>query len=191
MTSPAIAAVPSSARMQASLRRFWRWLSSPRVFLSLIMLVVMFVMVVIPLYELVKTTITWQQIDLTRNPDAEIGGLTLYHWIRMLTVRLGKIYTYTPLENSMVVSMGTTLLALIIGGLLAWLVVRTDMPGRKVINQLAVMPSIMPLWTLAQAWLVVFKNRMTGGTPGLYEALVGSAPPEWLSYGAMPIIILT
>lgn len=189
MTSTAISEIPYSLRMQASLRRFTRWLSSPKVILSLIMLAVMFVMVVIPLYRLVVTTITWQAIDLVNHPEAVQGELTTYHWVRMLTGRLGQIYTYTPLRNSMTVAVGSTLLALLIGGSLAWLVVRTDLPGRKVINQLAVMPYIMPSWTLAQAWLVLFKNRLTGGTPGLYEFLVGQAPPDWLSYGAVPIII--
>ena len=189
MTSVTISEVPSSARLQAALRRFYRWVSAPWVILSLIMLAVMFVMVVIPLYRLLVTTITWQSIDLVNHPEAVLGKVTLYHWIRMLTGRLGMIYTYTPLRNSIVVATGSTLLALAIGGLLAWLVVRTDLPGRKVINQLAVLPYIMPSWTLAQAWLVLFKNRLTGGTPGLYEFLAGQAPPDWLSYGAVPIII--
>ena len=89
----------------------------------------------------------------------------------------------------MVVALGATLLALLIGGSMAWLVVRTDMPGRKLINQLAVLPYIMPSWTLAQAWLVFFKNRLTGGTPGVFEYFVGQSPPNWLSYGPVPIII--
>jgi iron(III) transport system permease protein len=89
----------------------------------------------------------------------------------------------------MTIAVGSTLLALAIGGSLAWLVVRTDMPGRKLINQLAVVPYIMPSWTLAQAWLVFFKNRLSGGTPGVFEFLVGQAPPNWLSYGPVPIII--
>lgn len=189
MSSAAYSEAPPSIRLQASLRRFIRWLTTPRVVLSLIMLAVMFVMVIIPLYRLVETTVTWQPIDLVNHPEAVEGELTLFHWIRMLTGRLGKIYTYTPLRNSMTVAIGSTLLALTIGGALAWLVVRTDLPGRKLINQLAVMPYIMPSWTLAQAWLVVFKNRLTGGTPGLFEYIVGQPPPDWLSYGAVPIII--
>jgi len=153
------------------------------------MLVLMFVMVIIPLYSLVKTTVTWSQHDLTRVPDAKVGGLTIFHWVRMLTGVIGRIYTYTPLQHSMTVAIGATLLALVIGGALAWLVVRTDMPGRRIINQLAVLPYIMPSWTLAQAWLVLFKNRLSGGTPGLFEYVVGQAPPNWLSYGPVPIII--
>ncbi len=107
----------------------------------------------------------------------------------MLTGRLAQIYTYAPLRHSMTVAIGSTLLALLIGGTLAWLVIRTDMPGRKLINQLAVIPYIMPSWTLAQAWVVFFKNRLSGGTPGVFEYLLGHAPPDWLSYGPVPIII--
>jgi iron(III) transport system permease protein len=184
-----IASQPFSQRLLASSRRFFRWLTSTRVVLSLIMLVVMFVMVIIPLYKLVETTVTWQAHDLTRVPTAVEGEFTLFHWVRMLTGVIGKIYTYTPLQHSMTIAIGSTLLALAIGGSLAWLVVRTDMPGRKLVNQLAVLPYIMPSWTLAQAWLVFFKNRLTGGTPGVFEFLVGVAPPDWLSYGPVPIII--
>jgi len=173
----------------AASRRFIRWITSPRVVLSLIMLVVMFYLVIIPIYRMVETTVTWQPHDLTRVPDAEVGKLTAFHYVRMLTGVFGKIYMYTPLRHSMTVAIGATLLALLIGGTLAWLVVRTDMPGRKLINQLAVIPYIMPSWTLAQAWLVFFKNRLSGGTPGVYEYLVGQSPPSWLSYGPVPIII--
>ncbi len=189
MPETTIAPQPFSERLTSNSRRFLRWLTRPQVVLSLVMLVLMFVMVIVPLYQLVATSLTWQQIDLTRNPQAELGKLTLFHYVRMLTGILGKIYTYIPLTHSMTIAVGSTLLALVIGGSLAWLVVRTDMPGRKLINQLAVVPYIMPSWTLAQAWLVFFKNRLSGGTPGVFEFLVGQPPPSWLSYGPVPIII--
>ena len=189
MAVPAIAPQPLSLRLLATSRRFLHWLTKPQVVLALIMLVVMFYMVIIPLYKLVETTVTWQDTDLSRVPDAVVGEFTLFHWIRMLTGIFGRIYTYTPLQHSITIAIGTVLLALLIGGSLAWLVVRTDMPGRKLVNQLAVLPYIMPSWTLAQAWLVLFKNRLSGGAPGMYEYLIGQSPPDWLSYGPVPIII--
>jgi iron(III) transport system permease protein len=189
MTSPAPTQESFSLSLLASSRRFFRWLTTARVVLSLLMLAVMFVMVVVPLYRLVATTATWGPTDIPRHPEAVVGNFTIFHYIRMLTGKLGYIYTYTPLRHSMTVAIGATLLALLIGGSLAWLVVRTDMPGRKLINQLAVIPYIMPSWTLAQAWVVLFKNRLSGGTPGFFEFLVGQAPPDWLSYGPVPIII--
>jgi iron(III) transport system permease protein len=189
MDFAASAPLSFSQRFTANSRRFIRWLTTPRVVLSLIMLILMFVMVVIPLYQLVKTTVVWGPTDIPQHPDAVTGQLTIYHYVRMLTGRLGQIYTYAPLRHSMTVAVGSTLLALLIGGTLAWLVIRTDIPGRKMINQLAVIPYIMPSWTLAQAWVVFFKNRLSGGTPGVFEFLVGHAPPDWLSYGPVPIII--
>jgi iron(III) transport system permease protein len=189
MADLAISPQPSSLKFLANSRRFLRWLTSAKVVLALTMLVLMFYMVIIPLYRLAATTLTWQAHDLTTNPDAVVGELTLFHYVRMLTGVLGRIYTYTPLRHSMTIAIGATLLALMIGGSLAWLVVRTDMPGRKLVNQLAVFPYIMPSWTLAQAWLVFFKNRLSGGTPGVFEFLVGHSPPNWLSYGPVPIVI--
>jgi iron(III) transport system permease protein len=181
---------PSSVRILANLRRFFRWLTSPHVLLSLIMLVVMYYMVVIPLFRMVQTTLTWQARDAINIPAAEVGEFTLFHYVRMLTGQLGRIYLYNPLAHSFTISIGATLLALLIGGSLAWLVIRTDMPGRRLVNQLALIPYIMPSWTLAQAWLVFFKSTsFSGGTPGLYEYLVGQPPPTSLSYGPVPIII--
>ncbi len=189
MATSAMAPQSTSMRLVAAARRFFRWLTRTEVLLSLIMLVVMFYMIIIPLYRMVLTTVTWQPRDLVNVPDAEVGGLTLYHYIRMMTGQLGKIYMYTPLRNSLTIATGATLLALMIGGSLAWLVIRTDMPGRKLVNQLALIPYIMPSWTLAQAWLVFFKNRLSGGTSGVFEYLVGQSPPNWLSYGPVPIMI--
>jgi iron(III) transport system permease protein len=146
-------------------------------------------MVVNPLYQLVETTFTWQPVDASRIPGAVAGEFTLFHWLRMSTGIFGRIYTYNPLMHSMTIAMGTVVLALIIGGSLAWLVVRTDMPGRKLVTSLAVLPYIMPSWTLAQAWLVLFKNRTVGGAPGMIESHFGVSPPDWLSYGPVPIII--
>jgi iron(III) transport system permease protein len=189
MRIPVASSSPFSLRIVASSRRFFHWLTNIRVILSLIMLVLMFFMVIIPLYSLVKTTITYSQHDLTRVPTATVGEFTLFHWIRMATGKISQIYTYTPIRHSMTVAIGATLFALVIGGMLAWLVIRTDLPGRRLINFLAVLPYIMPSWTIAQAWLVLFKSRISGGAPGIFEFVFGQPPPTWVSYGPVPIII--
>jgi iron(III) transport system permease protein len=185
----ALMGVPASVRMLARLRRFMRWLSSAKVVLALIMLFMMFYMVIIPLYRMVQTTVTYQEKDLMRVPEAVVGEPTLFHWARMLNSQVSQVFMYAPLRHSITIAVGSTLLALIIGGLLAWMVIRTDMPGRNLINQLATLPYIMPSWTIAQAWIVMFKNRLSGGAPGVYEYLLGTSPPSWLAYGPVPIII--
>ncbi len=188
-TAEALMGESPSARLLANLRRFIRWLTSARVLLSLIMLVVMFYFVIVPLYRMLDTTVTYQPKDKFRVPDAQVGELTTFHYLRMLTSNMAKPYLYDPLGHSMVVSFGATGLAFLIGGMLAWMCIRTDMPGRKLINQLALVPYIMPGWTIAQAWTVLFKNRTTGGAQGIFEFLIGQSPPPWLSYGPVPIVI--
>ncbi len=189
MATTAVKPKPSATSASASFRRFFAWVTSAKVVLSLIMLVLMFYLVIIPLYRMVATTLTYQEKDIFRVPDAQVGALTLFHYARMLFSNMAHPYLYDPLVHSMVISFGATGLAFVIGGLLAWLCTRTDMPGGKLITSLALLPYIMPGWTIAQAWTVFFKNRITGGSAGVFEFLVGQSPPAWLSYGPVPIII--
>ena len=146
----------SSPRLsKARLRVFLRWLGSPQVILSLIMLVVMFYMVIIPLFRMLVTTVVFSENDLRYAPGAVVGKFTLFHWLRMLTSKIAVIMTFQPLLHSLTVSLGATLLAFTIGGSMAWMVVRTDLPGRNIINILAIVPYIMPSWTIAMAWKVL------------------------------------
>jgi iron(III) transport system permease protein len=153
------------------------------------MLIVMFYMVIIPLYRMLATTVTVSESDLRVIRDAEIGDFTWYHWLRMLTSKIATIMTYKPLLHSLTVSFGATMLALVIGGLMAWMVVRTDVPGKGIINMLATVPYIMPSWTIAMAWTVLFKNQKSGGTAGFLEFITGTPTPDWLAYGPFPIIV--
>jgi len=179
----------NAKKMHALLRRFTRWISRPHVILSLIMLVVIFYMVIIPLYRMIATTITVSEMDLRAIKDANVGDFTWYHWLRMLTSKIAMLMTYKPLLHSLTISLGATVLSLAIGGLMAWLVVRTDVPGKGIINTLATIPYIMPSWTIAMAWTVLFKNQKSGGTPGVLEFITGNPTPDWLAYGPFPIIM--
>lgn len=89
----------------------------------------------------------------------------------------------------MYISVGVSVLALAIGGVLAWLVVRTDLPFRHLVSELAVIPYALPSWVIALAWIAVFKNRQIGGSTGLFEYITGGSPPNWLSYGSIPITL--
>lgn len=170
-------------------RRFFRWLTDPKVALALIMLALMIYLIIIPLYRMVVTTVTFQAKDLITHPNAVEGQFTLIHWSRMLASKISKVMLYAPLQHSLVVSAGATAIAMFLGCFMAWFVVRTDMPGRKIINTLAIVPYMMPSWTIAMAWTVLFKNRTIGGSQGLIEFLFGHGPPDWFAYGPIPIMV--
>ncbi|MCI0476630.1 MAG: iron ABC transporter permease [Anaerolineales bacterium] len=189
MAFPTVYPQSFSLQLLAAGRRFFRWLTSAHVILALLMLVLMVYLILVPLYRMFETTLTYQEKDIYLDPDAEVGQFTFFHWVRMLTGQIAGVMTYTPLQHSLVISIGATLLALLIGSALAWMTIRTDMPGRNIINTLATLPYIMPSWTIAMAWTVLFKNRTSGGAPGIYEYLIGQSPPDWIAWGPVPIII--
>jgi iron(III) transport system permease protein len=175
-------------RLTASLRRLLHWLTKPSVLLSLILLALMTYLIIIPLYRMMAATVTVQALDSRAIPGSVEGEFTTYHWIRMLSSKVSQVLTYAPLQHSVIVSLGATLIALVLGSLMAWFVVRTDMAGRKIINSLAIVPYIMPSWTIAMAWTIIFKNRTIGGMPGFMEFFFHISPPDWLAYGPVPII---
>jgi len=48
---------------------------------------------------------------------------------------------------------------------------------------------MLPSWYKALAWITVFKNDRIGGYPGFLQAIFGINPPDWLSYGFLPIVL--
>ena len=189
MVTPLISENRFSQEFASRVRRFFRWITKPEVALAIIMLALMIYLIIIPLYRMAATTLTIQAKDLVTHPEAAEGDFTLFHWSRMLTSKISKIMLYAPLQHSIVTALGATAIAMFLGCIMAWFVVRTDMPGRKLINVLAIIPYMLPSWTISMAWTVVFKNRTIGGSPGLLEFLLGKGPPDWFSYGPFPIMV--
>jgi iron(III) transport system permease protein len=123
---------------------------------------------------------------------ASIGGhpgdFTAYYVQRVFVEPVSRVLFWAPLWNTLSVAATVTLLALGLGGVLAWLVVRTDLRGSRWLATALVVPYMMPSWTFALAWLTLFKNRRVGGQPGFAETL-GFASPDWLAYGFVPIAV--
>ena len=170
-------------------RRTWRRLTRPHIVLGIILTAAMLYFVVAPLFIMIQTTITWQPQDARLATDAVPGALTTFHYERVFNSAISNSMLWTPLKNTLVVAICVSVLALAIGTLLAWLVVRTDLPGRKFVASVSIIPYMLPSWTIALAWVVVFKNERIGGAMGFLQAMTGFVPPDWLSYGPLPIVL--
>ncbi|WP_166355692.1 ABC transporter permease subunit [Phytoactinopolyspora limicola] len=118
----------------------------------------------------------------------EPGAWTGYYLWRVFRSDVSSILFWQPFLNTIVIAVGTTLFALVVGGAMAWLIARTDLPGRKWFSTALVVSYMMPSWTFALAWLTIFKNRRMGGRQGFLEAM-GVQVPDWLAYGAFPTIV--
>ncbi len=171
------------------LKRLGLKLRQPQVILGLLLVVILAGLVVVPFLQLVHDTAVWQEADRRISRTAEPGAWTFFHYIRVFASPLSVNIFYRPLIHSLATSLTISLTAMLLGGLMAWLVVRTDMPFKKTIAVFAVIPYVLPSYTLALAWLDFFKNERIGGAVGICSYLFGVSPPDWLAYGFVPIVI--
>ena len=152
----------------------------------LVSLIVLFCLIVIPLLTMIKSTFTLAQSEL-RRVDGKVGDFTLYYWKYMLASKLSRAVLWEPLLHSLFCGAMTTLISVPLGSVLAWLMIRTDLPGKKVLGLLVTVPYMIPSWTKALAWLAVFRNK-TSGADGFLCGL-GIPIPDWLAYGPIAIIL--
>ncbi len=158
------------------------------VFISLILLIFL---IAIPLIRMLRTTFVLAAGELRRvqkiTPDAQVGDFTLYYWKYLLTGKLAKANFFTPLLHSLTIAFFVTIIAVPLGAGLAWLMVRSDLPGKRWLTLGIMIPYMIPSWCKSMAWLAVFRNNR-GGSPGFLQGL-GLDIPDWLAYGPIAIIL--
>jgi len=151
-----------------------------------ISLVILFCLIVIPLLQMIASTFTLAKAEAKRY-GGQVGDFTLYYWKYILVGKLAGATLWGPLKNSLVCGFFTVLVSVPLGSVLGWLVVRSDLPGKKLIGMLVVIPYMIPSWCKALAWLAVFRNK-TSGSLGFLAGL-GIPIPDWLAYGPVAIIL--
>ena len=154
----------------------------------LISLIILFCLIIIPLLTMIATTFTAGQAELRRIGDgAQVGDFTLYYWQYMLASNMSKAVLWEPLLNSLIIGVFVVIISVPLGSVLAWLMVRTDIPGKKILSMLVIIPYMIPSWTKALSWLAVFRNSASGANGFL--AGLGLPIPDWLAYGPIAIIL--
>ncbi|MGE3149805.1 MAG: ABC transporter permease [Pseudorhodoplanes sp.] len=84
--------------------------------------------------------------------------------------------TYQLLFNSVVYATGSTIIAFLIGGLMAWSVQRTDIPGKPLITFLALFPLFMPPVLATIGWNLLLDPNI-GLINKIVEAVFGGRAP--------------
>ncbi|QUO38271.1 iron ABC transporter permease [Dysosmobacter sp. Marseille-Q4140] len=155
----------------------------------LVSLVILFCLIIIPLLTMISTTFTAAQAEVMRRriEGAQVGDFTLYYWTYMLASNMSKAVLWEPLLNSLIIGACVVVISVPLGSVLAWLMVRTDIPGKKALSMLVIIPYMIPSWTKALSWLAVFRNA-TSGADG-FLAGMGLPIPDWLAYGPIAIIL--
>lgn len=98
------------------------------------------------------------------------GGYDLGGWVRLA----GSAGFRAALANTLLVALGATVIAQVIGAGLALLVARTDLPGRAGLRALSVWPLYLSHLVLALGWIIAY------GPSGLVTLWLGQV------FGAIP-----
>ncbi len=94
--------------------------------------------------------------------------------------------TYRALLNSVVIAAGTTLVSTAVGVFFAWLVSRTDLPFKRAMKALFLVPFMLPSFIGALAWKILLSPR-SGYINKLLMALfhLDKAPIDILTMGGI------
>ncbi|MGW2144453.1 ABC transporter permease [Nonomuraea bangladeshensis] len=178
---------PRPPRRRRLLYRLQVMRHDPTAALGLILVVLLAYLVVAPLFAVLSDAFRLQYGDEV-HAGQQPGEWTDYYLWRVFRSQISELLFWEPLVNTLVVAVGTTLFALVLGGGMAWLVTRTNVPGRKWLAGALVVPYMLPSWTFSLAWLTLFKNERAAGQVGFLQAQ-GIRTPDWLAYGPLPIIV--
>ena len=179
--------------MDKSLSRFWTIIRSyklsshPNLTISLFLFVILTYLVLAPIISILSNSIRLTRMDAILS-GGKFGDFTFKYIERVFFSPISENIFWTPLLNSFTVSFFATIIALILGLVLASLVTSTNILGRRYLSFLLIIPYMLPSQAIATAWVTMFKNRKVSGPLGMLEAL-GINPPDWLAYGPLPISI--
>ena len=163
------------------------YLSKPQNVILLLLGIVLTVSTIAPMISIAVDTVSVHVGTVDTRGEQFFEGYTFYNWIDLFTGRMSKINLWTPLLNSVLMSVLSCVGAILFGGVFAYLVTRTNMKWKKYLSSIFIFPYIMPQWTLAVVWQHLFNsNLVTGTQDGLLASLFGIQMPMWWCQGLFP-----
>ena len=100
------------------------------------------------------------------------GAFTLENFVTAYSSR----HLYTLFWNSLVFATGTAILTFVLGLLVAWVVERTDAPGRELWHSLALMSFAIPGLLTTMAWMLTLSPNIGW----LNTIIKGTLGPAWV-----------
>jgi iron(III) transport system permease protein len=134
----------------------WRYrlkvaLREPTTLIGVLTALLFTYLIVVPIISIVLDAVR-VQFGHERRLGKEVGDLTLYYLDRAFFSPVATDLFWHPLFNTLTVALGAIALSLVIGTVLAWLISRTDMFGRRWFATALIVPYMLPSWTFALAW---------------------------------------
>lgn len=135
--------------------RPWPWL-------NLALLVLLLYLVAVPLAMLLASS--FKPTGLPLDPGWGLGNYRQVY---------GDKAFYALMAHTFEFSLGCTLGALLLGGVLAWITERTDLPYKAAARVMVVLPMVLPPFLLAMGWVLLASPR-TGTLNQIARSLLGT-----------------
>ena len=165
--------------------------SKPHNVILLLMDIVLTITTVAPIVAIVQDTFKIHPGTIDAYLAGTSQGYTLVNYTDLFTSPLAKANLWTPLLNTVLLSVGSCIVAILFGGVFAFLITRTNLSCRKYLSSIFIFPYIMPQWTLAVVWQNLFNsNAVTGTSNGLLTSLFNVQMPLWWCKGLFPSLIV-
>ena len=167
------------------------YFSKPHNVILLLMGIVLTFTTVAPIIAIVQDTFKIHPGTIDAHLTGQAEGYTLVNYIDLFTSKLAKTNLWNPLLNTVWLAVGTCIVSILFGGVMAFLVTRTDLAWKKYLSSIFIFPYIMPQWTLAVVWQHLFNsNAVTGTQNGLVAATTGVCMPIWWCKGLFPSLLV-
>ena len=165
--------------------------SKPHNVILLLLGIVLTFTTVAPIVAIVQDTFKIHPGTIDAYLAGTSQGYTLVNYTDLFTSPLAKANLWTPLLNTVLLSVGSCIVAILFGGVFAFLITRTNLSCRKYLSSIFIFPYIMPQWTLAVVWQNLFNsNAVTGTSNGLLTSLFNVQMPLWWCKGLFPSLIV-
>ena len=167
------------------------YFSKPHNVILLLMGIVLTFTTVAPIVAIIRDTFIIHPGTIDAHLTGRTEGFTFINYIDLFTSKLAKTNLWIPLLNTMLLAVGTCVVSILFGGIMAFLVTRTNLAWKKYLSSIFIFPYIMPQWTLAVVWQHMFNsNAVTGTQNGLLAALTGITMPIWWCKGLFPSLLV-
>ena len=173
------------------LNKIKTYFSKPHNVILLLMGIVLTFTTVAPIIAIVQDTFKIHPGTIDAHLTGQSSGYTIVNYTDLFTSKLAKANLWTPLINTVWLAVGTCIVSILFGGIMAFLITRTNLKFKHYLSSMLIFPYIMPQWTLAVVWQHLFNsNAVTGTSNGLLTSLTGITMPIWWCKGLFPSLVV-
>ena len=185
----------TEVKKTSSWKIFWNkmktFFSKPQNTILVVMAILCTLTTFAPIVAIVGDTLKIHPGTIDAHLTGKVSGFTFTNYVDLFTGSVAKVNLWTPLLNTLILAVFSCVVAILYGGIFAFLVTRTNLKFKKYLSSIFIFPYIMPQWTLAMVWKNLFdSNMITGTKDGLLAGLFNIHMPLWWCQGLFPSIIV-